>query len=440
MGVKFNPLTGQMNVLPGASDIKAAGGQLFRDKRALLYPMGCHNNVHNGVTGTTYAQSIRRFHRNGRVALRDLRVRLCNWYIATSTGLVTTTNLSRIKVNISIESPNGTTPRPFYYLGSRDIYIDVGQTIEAIEPTGLVVAANQGAYIHIYVTAVDSSGAQLTSGKIPFGRFTQNISGEALAINASASDHTTTMGGETTAVSSTGNIFGPFAVCGRPLYPSLSDISIFALGDSITFGFAEHNSMTGDADHNTGWVERWLGQSAYRYGLVNSGVSSTKASQWATLASGGNTAVVQAMADLFTHALISLGTNDFGNDSGATVYANNCATAAWLYNSMGIKSLLVTQTPVSSSTDSWATLANQTAQIPNFARRTDYNALVRANNKPTGVIGYVELADIVESSRDSGKWIVDGNANKYSNDGIHGVNATYALVASSLGDPTSFFL
>jgi hypothetical protein len=428
-----------MNVLPAAADIKLAGGQLFRDKRSLLYPMGCHNNVHNGVTGSTYAQSIRRFHRNGRVALRDLRVRLCNWYIATSTGLVTTTNLSRIKVNISIESPTGSTPRPFYYLGSRDIYIDVGQTVEAVEPTGLVVAAGQGAYIHIYATAVDSAGAQLTTGKIPFGRFTQNIGGEALATNASASDHTTTVGGETTAIGSPTNIFGPFAVCGRPLYPSLSDVSVFALGDSITFGFAEHNSMTGDSDHNAGWVERWLGQSAYRYGMVNSGVSSTKANQWVTLASGGNMAVVQAMADLFTHALISLGTNDFGNDSGSTVYANNCTIAAWLYNSMGIRSVLVTQTPVSSSTDSWATLTNQTFSGPNNSRRIDYNTLVRSNGHSTGVIGYVELADILESSRDSGKWIVDGTANKYSSDGIHGVGAAYALVASSLGDPAAIF-
>ena len=120
--------------------IQNGGGQLYRDQRSLLYPMGCHQGFNVGVTGAgTYAQCVRRFHRNSAIALRNLRVRLCNWYIDTATGLVSTTNLSRIKVNISIEAPTGSTPRPFYVNGSRDIYINTGQTVEAIEPSGLIV-------------------------------------------------------------------------------------------------------------------------------------------------------------------------------------------------------------------------------------------------------------------------------------------------------------
>lgn len=44
---------------------------------------------------------------------------------------------------------------------------------------------------------------------------------------------------------------------------------------------------------------------------------------------------------------------------------------------------------------------------------------LRAGDAGHPLVGYFETADAVETARNSGKWKVDGTANKYTSDGVH---------------------
>jgi len=449
MGVKFNPLTGQMNVLPNAGDLKSARGALFMDARSRLYPVGCRNGVLYDVSNgsTSYAQSIRRQILNGGIALKNIRIRLPNWYISTSTGAETLTG-NRIKVNISIESPRNSIPRPLYFNGSRDIFVENGQTVEVFDRTGLVINANANFYLHIYVTAVDASGNQLTTGKIPRGRATTNFGGNAekLALDAAAADHTTTQGGETVTPGGPANLYHPFAILGEPLYPALSNApAVIGFGDSIMVGRTEVDIYGSDSNGNSGWCERWLGNTSYGVGFINCAVSSTKASQWAGIAGAGSyNRVVQGLEGVGTHTLCVLGVNDAATDSGATIMANILTMTNFFKASLGLRNVVGTLTPISATSDLWATLNNQSNVFPNTANRASLNGLVRTGGFDSSVSGFIDGGAVMESGT-TGKWIVTGSANGYCGDnagqsGVHMVAAGHALLASNLPNPLSVFL
>ena len=81
--------------------------------------------------------------------------------------------------------------------------------------------------------------------------------------------------------------------------------------------------------------------------------------------------------------------------------------------------------PVSTSTDAWVTVPNQTTSTRN-GRRVPFNEQVRAGN--LGFEGYFELADRVESSRNSGKWKAPPMVEAaITGDGTHAIAVGYAL-------------
>src|SRR5579859_1154693 len=92
---------------------------------------------------------------------------------------------------------------------------------------------------------------------------------------------------------------------------------------------------------------------------------------------------------------------------------------------IGKRYLTTTIEPVSTSTDSWATTANQT--INTFsANRVAYNDAVRA-----GTLPYLELANPVEATLDSSKWVVNGTANYTTKDGLHATQAGSLLQSAN---------
>lgn len=130
-----------------------------------------------------------------------------------------------------------------------------------------------------------------------------------------------------------------------------------------------------------------------------------------------------------THFIQQLGSNDISNGgSFATVQAR--MVEMWdILGSTGAKVYQCTATPNSTSSDSWATLANQTINANN-STRVALNEWIRS--KPAGIAGYIECCDFVESSRNSGKWAVDGTANKYTADGLHLTNFAHVNTAASI--------
>jgi hypothetical protein len=147
--------------------------------------------------------------------------------------------------------------------------------------------------------------------------------------------------------------------------------------------------------------------------------------QWGGKASdylAGAGALQAELANYATDIVSQLAANDlFAAATAASILTTQAAIKA-LYPSKRFH--LGTVEPKSSSTDSWATLVNQTTD-PTNAQLQLYNAAVLAN-----AMGYdkaLDFAAIVESSLGSGKWKVDGTTFKYTGDGIHQSGFGYGL-------------
>lgn len=107
-------------------------------------------------------------------------------------------------------------------------------------------------------------------------------------------------------------------------------------------------------------------------------------------------------------------------------------------NSIGGRVLIPsTLTPKSSSSNQWIDLAGQTTDASN-SKRVTFNSKLRSRQIP-GVNAYQEVADIVESSRDSGLWRVNGTVKWATNDGTHETAASNTAISAAADTSMVFF-
>ena len=155
-------------------------------------------------------------------------------------------------------------------------------------------------------------------------------------------------------------------------------------------------------------------------------ISSERADYYAN-----NSAGRQAMYQYATHAITDHGGADINaNTSPANVLVDqrviwNALAAGGLQR---VEQMLLT--PHTSSTDSWATLANQT--LLEDADKTTANNNIIANVGSDGLDAYFDnhtgtIADAVEP----GKWVVDGSANFSTDDGVHPGPTHHGLMATA---------
>jgi hypothetical protein len=204
--------------------------------------------------------------------------------------------------------------------------------------------------------------------------------------------------------------FGPSAIIGQT-----NKRSVMILGDSRPSGLGDVYTR---ADGSYGTAGGALNAYAWAQMVQWGG----KASDY--LAGAG--ALQAELASYATDIVSELGANDLwnsgsGGTTAAAIFVSQAAIRA-LYPTKRFH--LCTVEPLVTSTDSYATLANQTV-FYNNAQLQLYNAAVLVN-----AMGYdkaLDFAAIVESSVGSGKWKVDGTTFKYTGDGIHQSAFGYGL-------------
>lgn len=232
-------------------------------------------------------------------------------------------------------------------------------------------------------------------------------------------------------------IVGPVAVRGKT---AAATVAVGGFGDSILEG---GNDLT---------VAEGGGGFFYR-ATTGAGVPAINWGKWADnfpaisdQRFGGNN------LDYITHGVCEYGTNQMAASGGNwTVIASSAITFWTAVAAKGIKLWQTTLIPKTSSTDLWATLGNQTLD-PNEAARTGFNdwlrdgaptvagaavavgtsGALRAGDTGHPLKGYLEIADTVESTRNSGKWKVTGANNWPTSDGTHPAPASHALMAAPL--------
>lgn len=101
----------------------------------------------------------------------------------------------------------------------------------------------------------------------------------------------------------------------------------------------------------------------------------------------------------------------------------------------GVRLVLFTATPLSSSTDHWQTVENQKADFVPLVR-AQWNDFVRAqNNKTTGLqVVVIDTAALLETAPNSSIWKLTPDGKPSTDDGCHPNGAGYGWIEKELGE------
>ena len=218
----------------------------------------------------------------------------------------------------------------------------------------------------------------------------------------------------------------------HPLYalvgtPPKNVPSVVIAGDSLDAG---SNDSAGDGNGNYGPVQRGLwtaGAGGLPMPSLNVACPGEKVSQAVAGSHVGRFAVMR----FASHVISNYGTNDIlAANSFATVSAN--LTAFWaVARFYGVKIYQLKIIPRTTSTDGWATPANQGYQT-GFAPggvRDQVNTFITQSLAAGLIDGVVDLTPAVEDPANHGKWLTNGTADWLTNDGTHYTSSGAASVA-----------
>lgn len=232
----------------------------------------------------------------------------------------------------------------------------------------------------------------------------------------------------TLTTSQANNILSPLGIIG---VPKKVGPSVLVIGDSrIMYIGAGVDTM--DTDGNTGWMERAL---ASKIPSCNMARSSDKLANYinVTPPAIGRWGIKRAIQMLRPSAVyLNLSINDFvAGTSAATVLSWETQFVAWL-RGLGVGQVFTdTCSPNTTSTDSWATLGNQTITSAGA------NAVTRNTSLRTGGYAgiydfFIDWAGVTEDNSGgspSGKWSVVGGAR--TTDGMHQNQATLITMGTT---------
>lgn len=391
-----------------------------------LVPLSTRANGYESVSFADDDKSMSRIMHVPFWSGHDVRFVFGNWN--ADTGIV---GLGQLTVTAALETPYSWVV-PITFGGRREVVIDPGGTVLS-DPIGIDFGGPEHDFNFFYVrTFVVPDG-----GKFP-RIYNGNHSGDSLVYGVGATDVTMSTGG--VGGDGSGHAYGPCAVLTdtrerRPI--------VAVVGDSIAVGSGD----TPPAQRSAGYVMRALDGASIpsvrhaklaQQGSSLQGFSSGAfgSGLWGTSTPSGFNWFFPLTAGA-THIIHQYGVND--------LYAGGTSSAAMLTLAMnwgwlaarGLSVWQTTVTPITTSTDSWATVGNQTEYSSGFqTARIAVNAWIRGGGPldpddltPVAVgtggalvagdvghplSGYFEVADAAESARDSGKW----KAN-YTADGIH---------------------
>ncbi|MDQ0873793.1 lysophospholipase L1-like esterase [Paenibacillus sp. V4I3] len=333
----------------------------------------------------------------------DITVVYPNWH-SENGGDVSGDNDIMVKFSIkSVNASNAATYFPAYFGDVQTVTIKPGATVES-EPVAIDLKKGDVIEILTYVS-VTTLGQKWPQGMTIYA---EKGDGKASGVDNTAGGSCPTVG-----------VYGytPLVIVGTPNNPG--ETAIMLVGDSVISG-------GGDGMNDMGYAVRAINDK-YAYSMMSRGGTSADGMINQT---GRNR---MKLAKYFTSAIVNFFTNDINN---AVDLAQREIEVLYVCNQLyrrGIKKIAyATCTPRTTSTDSWATVGNQTTANSYFAagasKRGQANAWLRS--LPAPITAVFDVSDMVENNRDSGIWKAG-----YTDDGIH-PNVTGHIAAAKAIDLT----
>lgn len=330
--------------------------------------------------------------------ISTLQIGIPNWYV--NAGLVEVGTGAEATVTASIEYPAGTFTQ-LKFAGAMTGHIPDGDTLYS-DPVAVHILIASQFWVRIFW--------QNSAGVIYIQNAYNDVATGGCELTPSGGVDKT-MGG--TVPASMYNLL-PVAILGYTRRPS-----IYVCGDSRSFGVND----TADTSLDMGIICRSIGAD---FAYINGSASGDSLQRFFA-----SHARRLELSRFCSHIVNALGINDVGAGRTAGQIQADYVSVNTLFPGKPVFG--VTLNPQSTSTDNWATITRQTPFTRN-AVRIAINDWQRSRMAPT-FSGYFEIADVVESARNSGQWIVNGSANYATSDGVHETQAICLLIKSSSAIP-----
>lgn len=392
---------------------------------------------HNYQTWTTagYALLAVSEHINQGSSVSSVKLKYGNWYANNVQEYTTWTTAGAVTYYAAIEYPAGTyTPVEWATqtgtLHARGANCALGSNVTS---DACPVPIPRGAKFKVHVMLVSTSGSAIV-----FPVSASSVGGGSDAVTYAAAALTidpleTVMGGATTGFASTGSNFSiyPLSILGQSTVPS-----VILYGDSRLSGRNDSNATTQATAPYTNIGYWGVGEIArtldYALPYANIGCESDTILNFTT-----GHALRAALAADHQYVHFEYGINDITAGRTASTIEGQLTTAYGYFPSQKISQSTIP--PKTTSTDSWATAVNQTVDAFN-STRTAINDWIRT--KPSPLWEYFEVADLMETARDSGIWknVGDGSAPvAMTGDGLHETPYAYNLIKLSGNINTTLF-
>lgn len=382
----------------------------------------CRHDYQDYTTATGYACYGKSLHTNlGDSVARLEGLVLGNWKANNSGEFA---GAASVNEYCSIEYPNGVfTPVEWSTaMGtSHAPFVTIAPGNDAVSDP-IPVAIPHGVQFKVYRWTASTSGALMT-----FTISASTVAGGSdqlfLIYNAAAPTNdplaiitsTTNPAGAPAAMSA---MRYPLAILGMSSVPS-----VMIIGDSRASG---RSDSTGTLLANGGDAGRWgVGEVARSIGYarpyVNMGCETDTVRQF-TLQ---HTYRARQQA-YHTDIVCQYGINDVTAGRTAPVILTDLQSTWGYFPTKNVWATTIQ--PVTTSTDAWATTVNQTVTAGNPVR-TSLNNSIRA--VPSPLKGMFEIADVVETARDSGIWNVIAGVGAPTGDGTHASPLLYQYIQRS---------
>ena len=359
---------------------------------------------------TTNKQANARTVHIARDTISSLKIELCNWCWLRSGVGPETAGGGNITYSASIEYPAGTFTQVLWSGAATKVV--ASNAVALSDAVNVNIPNGTTFWVRTYANAV--TAIVFTEGNTGYEQ--RNLAGGEAYEYAASGITDKTMGGTIVDVgAAAAPIFRPTAIVAQTRNPS-----VLILGDSRDWGFTDTHDSSGDL----GDIARSIGPA---YGYINAACAGDTLSAFIT-AHTQRAALQQYVSHVvFGDPINALRSGGSGQNQSAATTLGQLQTILGYFPT---KRCLTTTTggPNTTSTDSWATVANQTINANN-AEIAAYNTAIRAG--VANSVGYFDIMSAVESSSASGKWWVTGVASATTTDGLHSTQAGYLRIKNS---------
>ena len=395
-----------------------ADGKVIRsDKPFLYHPISSRNTVHNNFFAMTALSRGYRTYRKLFVPcdVKSIRLIYANKYVAQNG--VETDNPSTPTIKIGVMREGDTEVTPVFFNGQRLKVMGSGEVFIS-DPIALPLTPDDTALILRQWVSVPSIGDKICTS---FQNNTATaIPAEYFRSEGASVDFVDNLAYSAANAYGPSNEFGPFAVVGQAADGRIMP-SLVISGSSSATG-------VGDTQESPNWVPGYLARRANmdRIPYINISSSGETLTNFLAMGAASRKSLV-AMCNC-THVVQTYGSNDIGGAASLATMKERLMKLKNWFDRVGLISAFCTYTPVTTSTDAWATAANQTVAS---TVRHELSEWLR-NESGFNVIDLEKYSDngFVTSGVYDGKWRVDLGVPTL--DGLHGTNVIHAAISEGI--------